>query len=159
MAELELTPLMGKTTTTSFYGKDDVVTDCSGQVVAQQSGVKSVTVPGGQVVTQVNVPGADAIQTADGASTECGTALDGNGAFATTTDGLGPTVRETTIPMVGGDPLKQATSTTAGGETTTETTSIDTNGQAWKTVDDHGDRKSTRLNSSHTDISRMPSSA
>ena len=24
---------------------------------------------------------------------------------------------------------------------------------------DHGDRKSTRLNSSHTDISRMPSSA
>lgn len=133
-----VTDASGKTTTSAHFGANETAADCSGQQIPQDGQVKSVTLPDGQVVTGTNVPGAGPIKAADGASIACGTVLAGDAGFATTTSGLGASVTQTTLPMVGGDPLANAVTTATGDGASTELTRVDTNGQVWKSVDAHG---------------------
>ena len=137
---LSVTDASGRTTTSAYYGASETAADCAGQQIDQSAGLKSITLPDGQVVAQTNAPNAKAIASNDGASTVCGSASDALTRLTTTTSGLGTPVAQTTIPMVKGDPLTNAVVTTANAETTTETTKVDINGEAWETIDAHGTR-------------------
>ncbi|MGI9187471.1 MAG: hypothetical protein ACR2J9_08160, partial [Gaiellales bacterium] len=80
-----VTDASGHTTTSSYYPKDSVATDCNGQQVDQSGAVKSVSLPGGSVVSQVAGPDGGALSGSDGVATSCSMAGADNLAFKATT--------------------------------------------------------------------------
>ncbi len=133
-----VTDAAGKTTTSTYYAKDAVATDCTGQQVDQSGATKSVTLPGDTSVSQVSGPDGGALSATDGASTSCVTSSHENLVFTNETKGLGADAKSYSLPMVDGNPLVSMTATVTGGETKFDGVALDTNGNAWKTIDAQG---------------------
>ena len=133
-----VTDASGKTTTSSYYAKDAVATDCSGQTIDQSGATKSVTLPGESSVAQVVGPDGGALTATDGASTSCATSSNENLVFKEETKGLGADAKSYSLPMAEGNPLVSMSITVAGGETKFDGVALDTNGNAWKTIDAQG---------------------
>ncbi|MGI9116906.1 MAG: RHS repeat domain-containing protein, partial [Gaiellales bacterium] len=133
-----VTDASGKTTTSTYYAKDAVATDCSGQAQDQSGALKSVTLPDGPVISQIVGPDGGALVGADGSSTSCTIGKSENLGFETSTSGLGSEVKSYSLPTVDGNPLVSAEATVAGGETKINAVAVDTNGNVWKTIDAQG---------------------
>ncbi|MGI9186837.1 MAG: hypothetical protein ACR2J9_04855, partial [Gaiellales bacterium] len=103
-----VTDASGHTTTSSYYPKDSVATDCNGQQVDQSGAVKSMSLPGGSVVSQVAGPDGGTLSASDGVATACSTAGADNLAFKATTTGLGEEATSYSLPIVAGNPLVSA---------------------------------------------------
>ena len=133
-----VTDASGKTTTSNLTAPGATAVDCNGQQIPQDDGAASITLPGGRVVSATEAPSAGPVATSDGASRACGTVGEAELSLTTTTSGLGPSVEQMTVPMVGGDPLVNGTAVRTQGETHVAYAKVDTNGNVWNSVDAHG---------------------
>ncbi|MFM8679411.1 MAG: RHS repeat domain-containing protein, partial [Alphaproteobacteria bacterium] len=133
-----VTDASGKTTLSAYYAQDAIATDCAGQTIQQEGQLATTTFPGGAAVTQVGTPSGGTVSLTSGSTTTCGSiSADGSSSVVTTT-GLGPTVAVSTNQFVNGNPLEVSTTTTTQGQTATEVSKLDTNGNVWETIDAHG---------------------
>ena len=108
------------------------------QTIDQSGATKSVTLPGESSVAQVVGPDGGALTATDGASTSCATSSNENLVFKEETKGLGADAKSYSLPMAEGNPLVSMSITVAGGETKFDGVALDTNGNAWKTIDAQG---------------------
>mgnify|MGYP006276747227 FL=1 len=133
-----VTNAAGQTTSSAYYQPGEIATDCSGTAVAQDGQQKSITLPTGQVLTQMHAASGAALKMSDGIATTCGTSREADLGFTTTTTGLGDTIAQTTVPMVANDPLASGSALQAQDTTSVEYTRYDINGNPWETVDSEG---------------------